>query len=82
MHSYEALRQAFPYRFQAPRSTIRFMIRQLVGAQNPDAPNGTSFALTTDAPDGMWNLWLSEASKVYFVNHMPHVNRNLIDTDL
>lgn len=73
------LPKAFPWLFQSTRASIRFMVRQLVGAvPREDAPNGSSFAVTTDAPDGQWNLWLSEASKNYLVEHMPHMVRNLI----
>lgn len=55
------------------------MVRQLVGAvPRDDAPNGSSFAVTTDAPDGEWNLWLSESSKNFLVQRMPHMARNLI----
>lgn len=81
MHSYHNLNQAFPYKYQSTRSTIRYMVKQLIEARRDDAPNGSSFAITTDAPDGMWNLWLSEVSMQFIVNHMPHVNRNLIDNE-
>lgn len=55
------------------------MVRQLVGAvPRDDAPNGSSFALTTDGPEGQWKLWMSEASKNYLVQHLPHMARNLI----
>lgn len=75
------LPKAFPWRFQSTRSTIRFMVRQLIGAVREDAPNGSSFAVTTDAPDNQWNLWLSESSKEYLVRHMAHMARNLIETE-
>lgn len=81
--TYESrLPEVFPWRVQTTRSAVRFMIRQLVNPARYLDGKGTasSFALTVDAPEGMWNLWLSDASKNYLVGHMPHLTNTLIET--
>lgn len=85
MYSYEALSRAFPYKYISTRSTIRYMVRQLIDPKRcvdpTDTPDGSSFAITTDAPSGMWTLWLSEVSMNFIVEHMAHVEHNLIEND-
>lgn len=73
----ETLPHAFPWFFSSTRTTIRFMLRQLVSIGNE-----YSFAVTTETgAEGMWGLWLSESAKNYLVQHMPHIVHNLIETE-
>lgn len=84
MFSYNALNQAFPWKLTTTRTSVRYLVRKLIDPDrillNPSSQS--SFAITTDAPDGMWNLWLSEESKKYLIEHMSHISNNLIDTSL
>lgn len=75
------LPNAFPWKFQSDRTTIRYLVRKLIETNRDDAPFGSSFAVTVDAGEGQWNLWLSDVSKNYLVAHMAHIERNLIDTE-
>lgn len=83
MFGYGALNYVFPFKYVSNRTTIRYMVRQLMDPKRKDkddAPNGTSFAVTVDAGDNMWNLWLSEASKEFLVQQLSHMKRNIIET--
>lgn len=76
------LPHSFPWKYSSTRTTIRYMVNKLIDPARylGETPNGSSFAVTVDAAEGMWNLWLSEASKDFLVQNMAHISRNLIDT--
>lgn len=55
------LPECFPYALRAPSHSVENIIDMLVRG-GPGVPNGSSFAVTADAPRGYRTLWLSEAS--------------------
>jgi hypothetical protein len=55
------LPECFPYALRAPSHSVENIIDMLVKG-GPGHPNGSSFAVTSDAPRGYRTLWLSEAS--------------------
>lgn len=52
---------AFKYRIEASVEEIQ-QIAAILTAQRPGVPNGSSFAVTSDARHGQRHLWLSEVS--------------------
>lgn len=73
------LPEVFPWRFDSTRATIRHMIRLLVDP-NRDAPLGTtSFAVVPYGTN--WSLWLSDQSKLFLVEKMSHIEKNLIESE-
>jgi hypothetical protein len=55
------LPDVFPHGFIVPTSLAK-QISELCLLKDDDAPNGSSFAITSDAPKGQSVLWLSNVS--------------------
>jgi hypothetical protein len=56
-----ALPEVFPYLIRVPAHALGNITNMLASGGNGH-PNGSSFAVTSDAPSGYRTLWLSEAS--------------------
>lgn len=69
------LPDVFPYCITETHDLVKRMIDRLMDHGRPDAPDGSSFAVTVDAQPGKWNLWLSDVSYIYLfgesVNYVP-----------
>jgi hypothetical protein len=55
------LPDVFPYRIKVSLDQVPGLITML-STPRTDAPNGSSFAITSDAPSGFRHIWLSRAS--------------------
>jgi len=56
------LPNAFPYVLELPPEDIRKIVDMLMSSDRTDVPQGSSFAVTVDAHNGNWRLWVSNAS--------------------
>jgi len=65
-----ALPEVFPYAIRVPVHSVENIIRML-WVSGPQAPNGSSFAVTSDAPNGYRTIWLSDVS--YETLHAAHI---------
>jgi hypothetical protein len=63
-----ALPEVFPYQVSVPDDLILQIITYLAYPRK-EAPNGSSFAITSDAPRGRKNIWLSVVSYTTLVNN-------------
>jgi len=70
MAGYYELGQSFPYAIRVPVHSVENIIRML-WVSGPQAPNGSSFAVTSNAPSGYRIIWLSDVS--YETLHAAHV---------
>ncbi len=61
------LTDVFPFQVEGPRDTVIYWVDTLNG--NDKLPNGTSYAVTADAPEGRVNLWLSQESMAVLSEH-------------
>ena len=59
--SYYILRQEFPYAIDVPEREVQGIARVLAEGR-PAAPDGSSFAVTSDTSAGLRRVWLSLAS--------------------
>jgi hypothetical protein len=58
---YQGLPDAFPYSIIVPEDNVSKLILPLIHPAG-NAPNGSSFAVTSDAPEGKRRVWLSDSS--------------------
>jgi hypothetical protein len=58
---YQGLPDVFPYSVVVPEDNVSRLILPLIHTAG-NAPNGSSFAVTSDAPEGKRRIWLSDIS--------------------
>lgn len=64
--SYErSLSQVFTSVYVLPDETVKECVAKLLDYDAETTPNGSSFAVTSDAPQGFFRLWLSDASYAF-----------------
>lgn len=59
------LPRVFPTCIAMPEDEVRDAVRVLLSTARTDVQQGSSFAVTVDRWDGMWNLWLSKVSREF-----------------
>lgn len=65
--SYSNLGEFFPHLFIMPKEEVMELVHILLVENREDVTNGSSFAVTTDAQDGYWRIWLSATSYKYLL---------------
>ena len=65
----------FPHGFQMPEDTVTKLISILIASRD-GVLNGSSFAVTSDAPRGFRHIWLSDVSYRTFIesNLIPSIS--------
>lgn len=62
------LPKVFPYVIEASHDIIDHWVIAILDYDKEVTPNGSSFAVTSNAHQGNWLLWLSDASITYLMS--------------
>lgn len=58
----------FPESFVMPKEKVMEFVYLLLAENREDTNNGSDFAVTVNAQEGYWHLWLSETSYKYLMS--------------
>jgi hypothetical protein len=80
------LPDVFPYTIKAPVRLVTDWTAYLIEAARDDepltVPNGSSFAVTSDAENGTRNLWLSQISLLRLVRTFDHPTLRVLGKEI
>ena len=68
------LGDSFPYAMEVPVDTVKILVDKLLQPSGR-APNGSSFAVTSDAKQGHRRIWLSEVSMAIVADELDYLQR-------